>query len=114
MIDDFIEQVNPSQQYELFRLRRIIKETIPEAVECISYGMPGFKYKRKYLAGFNAFKDHLSFFPTAHPIEALHTELNDFTLAKGTIQFTLKQPISEELIKKLIRVRQADIDSKER
>jgi uncharacterized protein YdhG (YjbR/CyaY superfamily) len=38
-------------------------EIVPGADQCISYGMPAFKLKGKTVAGFAAFKNHLSYMP---------------------------------------------------
>jgi len=36
---------------------------LPDVEECISYGMPAFKVDGKTVAGFAAFKNHLSHLP---------------------------------------------------
>jgi hypothetical protein len=36
---------------------------VPEAEQRISYGMPAFKLRGKTIAGFAAFKNHLSYLP---------------------------------------------------
>ena len=110
-IDDYLHSIAAPERRELEKIRDTIHELLPDATEVISYGMPGFKYKGKYLAGFNAFKDHLSFFPTSSPVERYKDNLADFKLSKGTIQFTPAKPIPEALIKKLVATRAADIDS---
>ncbi|HSX02219.1 MAG TPA: DUF1801 domain-containing protein [Candidatus Saccharimonadia bacterium] len=102
VIDDYLQQVEPPQRAELERVRRIIQQVAPEAVETISYAMPAFKYRGKYLAAFAAFKDHLSLFPTAEPVAALQTRLGDFATSKGTIQFTIDKPLPEPLIRDLM------------
>ena len=108
-IDTFLANLSDSQKSELERIRRIVHETVPEAKEVMSYGVPGFKYKDKYLVGFCAFKNHLSLFPTSGPIMALKDKLSGFKLAKGTIQFTEGNPIPEPLIKEILQNRLADI-----
>lgn len=110
VIDDYFEKISYKESAELERIRRIVKTTIPEAEEVVSYGMPGFKYKGKYLIGFYTFKNHLSLFPTAKPINSLKSKLNNFKLSKGTIQFTLDNTIPESIIRKLILYRIDDID----
>lgn len=75
----------------------------------MSYGMPGFKLSGKYLVGFCSFKDHMSLFPTSGPIAALKADLIDYKISKGTIHFTVERPLSESLIKKILRVRTIDI-----
>lgn len=94
------------------RIRQIVKTTVPEAVELISYDMPGFKYRGKYLLGYAAFTHHLSLFPTPRPIELMAGQLAGYKTSKGTIQFTLETPLSEELIRQIVRLRRDNIDSK--
>jgi uncharacterized protein YdhG (YjbR/CyaY superfamily) len=109
VIDEFFEYIDPPERSELQRIRNIVHETVPDAVEVISYGMPGFKYKGKYLITFNAWKDHLSLFPGAEAVEVLRDKLQDYSLSKGTIRFTLDSPLPEPLIKDILLVRVADI-----
>jgi len=109
IIDDYLEKVTGPQRAELERVRRVVKEVVPEAKEVISYGMPGFKYNNKYLVGFAAFKDHMSLFPTSGPVEALKEKLGKFELSKGTIQFTLDNPLPDSLIQEILSQRLADI-----
>jgi len=104
-INEYLEKVEIKKKLWLEEMRKWIKEEVPEAVEIFSYGMPGFKYKGKYLVGYAAFNDHMSFFPTPEPIEELKDKLGDYKLAKGTIQFTLEKPLSQELISELLRSR---------
>lgn len=66
--------------------------------------MPGFKYRGKYLVSFAAFKDHLSLFPGAEPIEALKDKLTDYETSRGTIQFTLDHPLSDDLLKEILHI----------
>lgn len=110
-IDEYLKSVDEAQKAELERVRGAIKKIVPELTESISYGIPALKYKQKYLVGFAAFKDHMSLFPTSGPIAELKAELTDFKTSKGTIQFTLEQPIPDELLKKVILARFVAISS---
>ena len=112
VIDEYLAKVKEPQKSALETIRQIVKQTVPDAEEVISYGMPGFKYKGKYLFGFAPFKDHMSVFPAANPIEQMKDKLGDFKISKGTIQFTLDNPISESIIKELVTIRLNDINSK--
>lgn len=109
-IDEYLQNLTDPERNALERIRQIVRENVPNIEECISYGIPGFKYNGKYLLGFAAFKNHLSLFPTSAPISMLKEKLQEYKIAKGTIQFTLTNPISDNLIKQLIRVRLHDID----
>ena len=110
LIDDYFALIEPAEREALERIRKIVHDTVPGVEECISYGMPGFKYKGKYLGGFSAFKHHLSFFPTGRPVEVLRDRLEGFKLSTGTVQFTLDHPIPEALIREMIEVRVDAID----
>ncbi len=108
-IDTYLAKLDPPQAAQLERIRKIVKKTIPEAEEAISYGMPAFKYKTKYLIGYAAFKNHMSIFPASNPVVAMKKKLTKFKLSKGTIQFTLDNPIPEAIIKELVTIRREDI-----
>lgn len=110
VIDEYLNELQPPQKDELSRIRKIIIATVPEAEEAISYGMPEFKYKGKYLIGFSVFRDHMSLFPTPSPINALKSRLGNYKLSKGTIQFSLGNTIPESLIRNLILYRIDEID----
>ncbi len=111
VIDDYFEKIPPPERAELERIRRIVHETAPDAVEVITYGMPGYKYQKKYLIAFNALKDHLSIFPSSGPVEALKDKLSSYSLSRGTIRFTLDKPLPEALIKDIVRERITEIEA---
>lgn len=108
-IDDYLKDVPEPQRAELERIRHIVHAALPDAVEVISYGMPAFKYRSKYLVGFNALKDHMSLFPASGAIEKLKDKLGDYSLSRGTIRYQVDQPIPESLVKEIILARAADI-----
>jgi uncharacterized protein YdhG (YjbR/CyaY superfamily) len=110
-VDRYLEGVSAPNREALERVRRTVKEMVPEAVELISYGIPCFKYKQKYLCGYAAFSKHLSFFPASAAIETLHDELAGYKLSRGTIQFTLDHQLPESLLRKLLAVRLSEIEA---
>jgi uncharacterized protein YdhG (YjbR/CyaY superfamily) len=63
---------------------------------------------------FAAFSSHCSLFPTASVIEAFKDELKGFSTSKGTIHFPTGKPVPAALIKKLVKARVAQIESKKR
>lgn len=111
VVDDYLKNVSESGRAELERVRRIINETAPEAEEVITYGMPGFKYKKKYLIAFAEFKDHLSVFPGSAPTAELKEQLTEFKTSKGTIQFTVDKPLPKDIIQQLVTSRVKSIDA---
>lgn len=110
VIDDLFKKVDPAQRSELERIRTLTKQLCPQATEVMTYGMPGFKYKDKYLLSFSGFQDHMSLFPGAEPVDLLKDKLKDHITSKGTIQFTLDTPLSDELLTEIIELCIARID----
>ena len=111
VIDEYLDKLAPPQKEELQRIRDVVNKTVPEATETISYGIPTFQYKGKYLIGFYVYKNHMSLFPTPKPIESMKNKLGDYKLSKGTIQFTLAKLIPEPVIRNLILYRVDQIDN---
>lgn len=110
VIDTYLAEVAVPQRAELERVRAIIKQATPEAEEVITYGMPGFKYKKKYLIAFAPFKDHMSVFPGAAAAASMQEALKDYKQSKGTIQFTLEKPLPEAVIRELVAIRVNEIN----
>jgi uncharacterized protein YdhG (YjbR/CyaY superfamily) len=111
-IDDYLINIESLQKTELEKVRNAVKKAVPEAQEVITYGMPGFKYKGKYLIAFAPFKDHLSIFPGTEAVEAFKNKLSGYKTSKGTIQFTVDNPIPEDIIIDICQFRAQDINSK--
>ena len=88
----------------LDNLRKTIKQTAPNAVETISYGMPAFK-QNKILIYYAAHKNHIGIYPTAKAIEAFETELEQYATSKGAIQIPLDKKLPIALIKKIVKFR---------
>ncbi|NWJ50831.1 MAG: DUF1801 domain-containing protein [Bacteroidetes bacterium] len=101
-IDTYLALQPEDVRIVLQRLRQIIIKIIPDAQEVISYNMPAFKY-HGMLVGFAAFKNHCSFFPwNGSTVEQFKDDLVNFSTTKGTIRFTIGNPIPDELLTKMI------------
>jgi uncharacterized protein YdhG (YjbR/CyaY superfamily) len=112
--DEYIAMVPEPARSTLKKIRAVIRSVVPrEATEIISYGMPAFKHNG-VLIWFAAFSNHCSLFPTASVIEAFRKELEGYTTSKGTIQFPVYKPLPAALVKKLVKARIAQNESKKR
>jgi uncharacterized protein YdhG (YjbR/CyaY superfamily) len=103
-IDEYIAQYPEDVQIIMKEIRRVIHETAPQAVERISYKMPGF-YQNGMLVWLGGFKHHIGFYPTGEGIEAFKDELSEYKTSKGAVQFPLDQPIPYDLIRKIVKYR---------
>jgi uncharacterized protein YdhG (YjbR/CyaY superfamily) len=68
--------------------------------------MPAFRLRGKTVAGFAAFKDHLSYLPhSGSVISQLAKELQGYPSTKGSLHFPVDRPLPKALVKKLLAVR---------
>ena len=113
-VDEYLAGIPEPAHSRVSKLRVIIRSAVPpEATETISYQIPAFKHQR-VLVWFAAFAKHCSLFPTASVIEAFKEELKDFSTSKGTIQFPHDKPLPTALIKRIVKARVAQDESKKR
>ncbi len=103
-IDEYIAQFPKDVQPILRKMRAVIKESAPGAVEKISYQMPSF-YLNGNLVWFGGHTNHIGFYPTGSGIAAFKKELSGYKTSKGAVQFPLDQPIPYPLIRKIVKFR---------
>lgn len=113
-IDQYIAGFDPDVQERLKEIRKLVHDTIPEAVESISYQMPAFKYKGKILSYFAAFKNHIGFYATPESNLAFKDELSEYKTTKGTIQLPYNKPIPTELLRKIILYKAMSIENQKK
>ena len=107
-IDAYLANLDEPKRSTLQSLRRAILEVIPEAVEGISYGLPAFRVRGKVVAGFAAFKNHLSYLPHSGSVfPVLRDELGGYTTSSGALQFPIDSPLPKLLVEHLVKVRVA-------
>ncbi len=105
-IDDYLASLDEPKRGTLEALRRTILEVVPEVEEGISYGVPAFRLQGKVVAGFAAFKNHLSYLPHSGSVfPELGDELSSYKTSSGALQFPVDRPLPKALVKKLIAVR---------
>jgi uncharacterized protein YdhG (YjbR/CyaY superfamily) len=109
-VDEYLRGVEEPKRATLEALRRTILEIVPEAEQVISYRMPAFRVDGKVVAGFAAFRDHLSYLPfSGSVLSQLPDELQGYTMTKSALHFPVDRPLPRPLVEKLIAVRRAEI-----
>ena len=109
-IDHYITDAPAEVKQILINIRCLISEIAPEAVSCIAYNMPAFKYHKKPLVYFAAFKNHIGFYALPSGNVAFQKELTKYKTGKGSIQFPLDQEIPYDLIGQLVEFRVAEMN----
>jgi uncharacterized protein YdhG (YjbR/CyaY superfamily) len=116
-VDSYLDDVEEPKRSTLQQLRQMILEVVPEAEEGISYGVPAFRLRGKVIAGFAAFKNHLSYLPHSGSVfPALQDEVAPYKTSTGALQFPIDSPLPKPLVERLVSVRmsQAFPDDRDR
>jgi uncharacterized protein YdhG (YjbR/CyaY superfamily) len=105
-IDRYLDALEEPKRSTLALLRQRILDVIPEAEQGIAYGVPAFKLQGKTIAGFAAFKNHLSYLPHSGSVfPQLKDELKDYSTSAGALRFDIGYALPAPLVEKLIAVR---------
>jgi uncharacterized protein YdhG (YjbR/CyaY superfamily) len=109
-VDEYIAAQPEAVRPKLEQVRAAIRRAVPEAVESISYRMPGYKLHGKPMLYFAGFKKHYSLFAASGSFfTAIEVELTGYELHKGTIHFPLSKPVPVKLISRIANLRAAGI-----
>ncbi|MBU5484401.1 DUF1801 domain-containing protein [Clostridium sp. MSJ-11] len=106
-IDEYILQFSPEIQEKLQALRKVIKESAPDAEEKMSWQMPTFVLHGN-LVHFAVHKKHIGFYPGASGIDGFKPKLSEYKGSKGAVQFPIDKPLPYELISEIVRFRVAE------
>lgn len=108
-VDEYLASLEEPKRTTLETLRQTIMDLVPDAEECISYGMPAYKVRGTTIAGFAAFKNHLSFLPhSGSVIGKLADELTGYGGTKGSLHFPVDEPLPRRLVARLLDTRMAE------
>jgi uncharacterized protein YdhG (YjbR/CyaY superfamily) len=108
-IDRYLGTLDETKRATLAQLRDTIVAIVPNAEQCISYGRPAFKLRAETIAGFAAFKSHLSYLPhSGSVIPRLAKETEGYTKTKGSLHFPVDKPLPKKLVQKLLDARMAE------
>jgi|SRR5947209_5024903 len=105
-IDAYLAGLEEPKRSTLQALRETILEIVPDAEQCMSYSLPAFRVEGKVIAGFAAFKNHLSYLPhSGSVLPELGDEVAGYTGTKGSLHFPIDRPLPKPLVEKLIALR---------
>lgn len=111
-VEEYIEQLPEVAKEKISDLRSVLKSVAPEAKESLKWGKPVFE-SDTILFAYSAHKAHLSFVPTGPALKPFENELSEFSTQKDSIQFPYKNPLPEQLIRKIAQFRKDDVELRE-
>lgn len=108
--DAYLATLAADQRACLQHLREVIVAEVPDAEEVMSYAMPGFRRPgAKVFAGYAANKN-CGYYPhSGNILKQFAGELTRWRWTDGALQFTPATPLPDDLIRRLVRARLAEI-----
>lgn len=104
-VDEYLANVPEPARNTLEKVRHAIQTAAPEAIECISYQIPTFKWNG-VLVAFAAHKNHCGFYVMSPEVmQQFDNLLIGYETATATIRFSISQPLPANLVKKIVRAR---------
>ena len=97
VIQEYIAGQPEEKQARLTVIYDTIRKAIPQAKECISWGMPTFR-KGRNIIHFAPAKKHIGLYPGPEAIEAFQDQLKDCKTSKGAIQLSDQKELPLALI----------------
>ncbi len=103
-IDEYIAACPPDSQDYLRQIRKLIRTLVPDAKEKISYQMAAFERNGRNLIHFAGWKKHVSLYPVPAGSEAFERQIAKYAGGKGTVKFSLDEPLPLKLIERVIKL----------
>lgn len=108
-VDAYLADVSPRHRALLQKLRKSIHGLVPEAEECISYGMPAFRLGGRVVGGFAARSTGCSYYPfSGTTLSTLADDIEGYEHTKSALHFGPGKPLPLALLRKLLTARIAE------
>jgi uncharacterized protein YdhG (YjbR/CyaY superfamily) len=111
-VDVYLGRVEPETRAALIKLRATILSIIPDAEQCIAYGIPAFRVDFEVVAGFAARRlGGCSYYPfSGSTLRTLARDIERYEHTKSSLHFQAASGLPKALVKKLVLARIAEID----
>lgn len=109
-VSAYLAGLPDAERATLEDLRLLIKDTVPDVQERISYGSSVIFAVRRDLVGFVAQEKHLSFFTMSPELaSSMRDEIKATHKVSGaTIHFSPDNPLPPSLVKRILKARQKE------
>ena len=109
-VDEYLAAQPETARNTLEKVRGIIRDALPGAEEVISYQIPAYKVGGGRVIYFSGWKEHYSLHPASdHLIATLKDEIAPYVAGKGTLRFSLAEPVPVKLIERIARLRAEEV-----
>lgn len=93
----------------LNRMRAIVREEAPRAIETTGYGLIAYKLQGRPLVYIGGFAKHIGFYATPTGHAEFAADFETYKQGKGSVQLPLDQPLPCDLIRRVVRFRVTEV-----
>ena len=102
-VDDYLAAQPEPARTMLGRMRAIVHEEVADVEETMSYRMPTFAVDGRALVHVAGWKRHVSLYPMPDGDPDLERDAAAYSTGRGTVQFSLLEPLPEDLVRRMVR-----------
>jgi uncharacterized protein YdhG (YjbR/CyaY superfamily) len=105
-VNEYIDAQPQAVQRALRQVRTVVRRSLPNSEEVISYNIPAYKLQGERVLFFAGFKGHYSIYPaTRRLIETFKDEPGTHEFKNSTIRFPLTEPVPAKFIERVAKFR---------
>lgn len=113
-VDDYLASLDADDAAVVSGVYALAREEAPDAEQGLGYGMPALVWHGKTLLSVMRAQKHVGVYPfSPAAVSAVADALDDLpgvSHAKGTIRFDPAQPLPDDVVRRLVRARMAQIE----
>lgn len=114
-VGEYLDGFDGPDRAALERVYAVAREVVPEATEGTSYAMAALLYKGKGLVASVRGKSFLSLYPySGSVLAAVADALGDFETTSGSVHYSADHQLPEDVLRRIVEARRAEIDAKAR
>ena len=112
-VSDYLDSVDGRTRDVLTHVYSLAREVVPDAEEGRSYGMPALLHRGQGLVATLRTRQHLSLYPfSGTVVAAMAEDLVGFATTKGSVHYSVEQPLPDDVVRRLVRARREEIDAR--
>jgi uncharacterized protein YdhG (YjbR/CyaY superfamily) len=102
-VDAYVAEIPAERRPAIERLRKLIRQSLPGAEECMEYGMPGYKRKGALEISFASQKQYIALYVNPALANEFRDALGAASIGKSCIRFTRPEQMNFEVLGQLLR-----------
>lgn len=101
-VDKYLEVLSPERRAALQKLRSLILEVVPDAIESLKYRMPTYEVRGHVLCAFASQKRYMSVYLDTEVVRAHRKELEGLSVGKSCVRFKRQEQLPWDTIRAML------------